>query len=99
VINSKNSLITHVIRKFIMKKLMFAAILSAGMLLFGAVATAFEIIPDAEALKARGTYLKDVATAKKGRTPSKVCGDELCTTIKDATIGLRKGQISRGFTR
>jgi hypothetical protein len=86
-------------RKFIMNKTMFAAILSSGILLMGAVATAFELVPDAEALKARGTYLKDVGTWKKHRVPSKVCGDELCTAINDASIGLRKGQISRGFSR
>lgn len=82
-----------------MNKLMSAAIFSSAILLAGAIATAFEMIPDAEAIKARGTYLKDVGTWKKDRAPSKVCGDELCSSINDASVGLRKGQISRGFAR
>ncbi len=82
-----------------MNKLMSAAILSVGVLLTGTIVAALEIIPDAEAIKARGTYLKDVGVWKRDRAPSKVCGDELCSSINDASIGLRKGQISRGFAR
>lgn len=78
---------------------MSAAIFSAGILLLGTIAAAIELVPDAEAIKSRGTYLKDVGTSKKDRAPSKVCGDELCSSIKDASVGLRKGQISRGFAR
>lgn len=82
-----------------MNTTMFAAILSVGLLLFGVIATTYQMVPDAEALKARGTYLKDVGTWKKDRAPSKVCGDELCSSLNDASIALRKGQISRGFAR
>lgn len=82
-----------------MNTTMFAAVLSVGLLLFGVIATTYQMIPDAEALKARGTYLKDVGTWKKDRAPSKVCGDELCSSINDASVALRKGQISRGFAR
>jgi len=82
-----------------MNTTMFAAVLSVGLLLFGVIATTYQMIPDAEALKARGTYLKDVGTWKKDRAPSKVCGDELCSSLNDASVALRKGQISRGFAR
>lgn len=79
-----------------MNKLMSAAIFSAAILLFGTIAAVLELVPDAEAAKSRGTYLKDVGTKLKNRVPSKVCGDELCGSLKDASIGLRKGQINRG---
>ncbi|WP_268542629.1 hypothetical protein [Candidatus Nitrosotenuis cloacae] len=82
-----------------MNTTMFAAILSVGLLLFGVIATTHQMVPDAEAIKARGTYLKDVGTWKKDRAPSKVCGDELCSSLNDASVALRKGQISRGFAR
>lgn len=82
-----------------MNTTMFAAILSVGLLLFGVIATTYQMVPDAEAIKARGTYLKDVGTWKKDRAPSKVCGDELCSSLNDASVALRKGQISRGFAR
>ena len=81
-----------------MNKIMSAAIFSIAVLLIGTIATAYQMMPDAEAIKARGTYLKDVGTWRKDRAPAKVCGDELCS-IGDASIGLRKGQISRGHAR
>lgn len=81
-----------------MNKTMFAAILSIGVLLFGVIATTYQMIPDAEAIKAKGTYLKDTSFSKK-HSPSKVCGDQLCESLADASTGLRKGQISRGFSR
>ena len=92
------SLITHIWPKIIMNKTMFAAILSVGILLFGIIATTYSV-PSAHAEKSRGTYLKDVGTFHKHRAPSKVCGEDLCTNIKDASLGLRKGEISRGFAR
>jgi len=80
-----------------MNKTMFAAILSVGVLVFGMIATTYEVVPNAHAIKAKGSYLKDVVgQPNKHRQYSKVCGDELCTNIKDASTGLRKGQISRG---
>jgi hypothetical protein len=80
-----------------MNKTMFAAVLTIGILLFGAIASAFELTPNASALqKSKGTYLNDVGTKLKNRAASKVCGDELCSSIKDATIGMRKGQVTRG---
>ena len=78
-----------------MNKTMFAAILSVGVLLFGAIATAYEAVPDANAVKSKGTYLKDTSSSKSRKHASKVCGDELCTHLSDASIGLRKGQIHR----
>ncbi len=81
-----------------MNKTMFAAILSIGVLLFGVIATTYQMVPDAEAIKARGTYLKDISFGKK-HSPSKVCGDQLCEGLTDASTGLRKGQVSRGFSR
>jgi hypothetical protein len=81
-----------------MNKFTSAAILSVVVLLTGTIVAALEIIPDAEALKARGTYLKDVGVWKRDRMPSKVCGDQLCS-VGDTSVGLRKGQISRGYAR
>ncbi|MGI0003764.1 MAG: hypothetical protein ACREAX_00560 [Candidatus Nitrosotenuis sp.] len=82
-----------------MNKLMTAAIFSVGVLLTGTIVAALEMIPDAEAIKAKGKYLKDVGTWKKNRVPSKICGDQVCS-INDTTIGLRKGEhIIRGFVR
>lgn len=78
---------------------MLAAIFSVVILMFGAVASAIDLVPDAAALKSRGHWLKDVGTWKKDRVPSKVCGDQLCGSINDASIGLRKAQIDRGFSR
>lgn len=78
----------------IMNKTMFAAVLSAGLLLFGVVATAFEFVPDAQAVKSKGTYLKDTSTSKK-HSNSKVCGMDLCNGLKQASTGLQKGQQSR----
>jgi len=78
-----------------MNKTMFAAILSVGVLLFGMIATTYEMVPNAHALKAKGTYLKDTANVKSHKHASKVCGDKLCSIIQDASIGLRKGQTSR----
>lgn len=82
-----------------MNKTMFAAIFAAVVLMFGAVASVIDLVPDAEALKSRGHWLKDVGTWKKNRAPSKVCGDELCGSLNDASIALRKAQIDRGFSR
>ncbi|MEM2160020.1 MAG: hypothetical protein QXN55_03595 [Candidatus Nitrosotenuis sp.] len=82
-----------------MNKTMLAAIFSVVILMFGAVASAIDLVPDASALKSRGHWLKDVGTWKKDRVPSKVCGDQLCGSINDASIGLRKAQIDRGFSR
>lgn len=82
-----------------MNKTMFAAIFSVVVLLFGAVASVIDLVPDADALKSRGHWLKDVGTWKKSRAPSKVCGDELCGSMNDSSIGLRKAQIDRGFAR
>jgi hypothetical protein len=81
-----------------MNKTMFAAILSIGVLLFGVIATTYQMVPDAEAIKARGTYLKDTSFSKK-HSSSKVCGDQLCDSITNASTALKKGQISRGFSR
>jgi hypothetical protein len=78
---------------------MSAAIFSAVVLMVGTVATVIEFVPDADALKSRGHWLKDVGTWKKNRVPSKVCGDQLCGSMNDASIGLRKAQIDRGFSR
>lgn len=78
---------------------MFAAVFSAGVLLFGAIASVIDPIHDADAVKSRGHWLKDVGTWKKQRAPSKICGDELCSSLNDASIGLRKAQIDRGFAR
>lgn len=80
-----------------MNKTTFAAILSIGVLLLGTIATVYEVVPSAHAMKAKGSYLKDIV-GKPGRHRdySKVCGDELCTVIKDASTGLRKGQLNRG---
>jgi hypothetical protein len=81
-----------------MNKLMSAAIFSVAILLAGTVVAALEMLPDAEAIKAKGKYLKDVGTWKKNRVPSKICGVELCS-INDTTIGLRKGEhVIRGFS-
>jgi hypothetical protein len=83
----------------IMNKLMSAAIFSAVLLLLGTIAAAIDLVPNAEAKKSKGTYLKDVGTSKKNRTPAKVCGDQLCS-INDTTIGLRKGEaVIRGLSR
>ena len=80
-----------------MNKTMFAAILSVGVLLFGIIATTYEVVPNAHAIKAKGSYLKDIiGKPNRHREYSKVCGDELCTNIKEASTGLRKGQTSRG---
>jgi hypothetical protein len=82
-----------------MNKLMSAAIFSVAILLAGTIVAALEMLPDAEAIKAKGKYLKDVGTWKKNRVPSKICGDQLCS-INDTSIGLRKGEhVIRGFTR
>ncbi len=82
-----------------MNKLMSAAIFSAVVLLAGTIVAALEMIPDANAMKAKGKYLKDVGTWKKNRVPSKICGDELCS-INDTSIGLRKGEhVIRGFSQ
>lgn len=82
-----------------MNKLMSAAIFSAGILLLGTIASAIDLMPKAEAIKSKGTYLKDVGTWKKNRTPSKVCGDQLCS-INDTSIGLRKGEAAiRGLSK
>lgn len=81
-----------------MNKTMFAAIFAVSVLLLGTIASAI-IVPDAAALKSRGHWLKDVGVWKKDRAPSKVCGDELCGSLNDASIGLRKAQIDRGFSR
>ncbi|MGQ0605609.1 MAG: hypothetical protein ACT4OD_01465 [Candidatus Nitrosotenuis sp.] len=81
-----------------MNKTMFAAMLSIGVLLFGVIATTYQMVPDADAVKAKGTYLKDIRLSLK-HTSSKVCGDQLCEGLNDASTGLRKGQISRGFSR
>jgi hypothetical protein len=78
---------------------MSAAVFSIVVLLLGVIATAYDLVPNAEAVKAKGKYLKDVGTWKKNRTPSKVCGDELCS-INDTSIGLRKGESAiRGLSR
>jgi len=82
-----------------MNKTMFAAIFASVVLMFGTVATVLEMVPDAEALKSRGHWLKDVGTWKRDRVPSKVCGDQLCDSLNNASIGLRKAQIDRGFSR
>jgi len=82
-----------------MNKTMFAAIFASVVLMFGAVASVIELVPDASALQSRGHWLKDVGTWKKNRVPSKVCGDELCDSLNNASIGLRKAQINRGFSR
>lgn len=80
-----------------MNKTIFAAILSIGVLLLGTVATVYEVVPNAHAVKAKGTFLKDiVGKPNRHREYSKVCGDELCTSIKDASTGLRKAQIGIG---
>ncbi len=82
-----------------MNKFMSAAIFSVAILLAGTIVAALEMLPDAEAVKAKGKYLKDVGVWKKNRAPSKICGDQLCS-INDTSIGLRKGEyITRGFTR
>jgi hypothetical protein len=81
-----------------MNKTMSAAIFASVVLMFGTVASVLEMIPDAEAIKARGTYLKDTASSQR-HTASKVCGDQLCGGLIDSSTGLKKGQISRGFSR
>ena len=82
-----------------MNKLMSAAIFSVAILLAGTIVAAYEMIPSADAVKAKGKYLKDVGTWKKNRAPSKICGDELCS-INDTSLGLRKGEhVVRGFSR
>jgi hypothetical protein len=92
-------LIIQIRRIVIMNKLMSAAIFSAGVLLLGTIAAAIDLVPEADAIKSKGKYLKDVGTWKKNRTPSKVCGDQLCS-INDTSIGLRKGESStRGLSR
>jgi len=78
-----------------MNKTMFAAIISAGVLLFGVIATAYEIVPDAQAMKSKGNYHKDSSSAKKLKRSTKICGDQLCGDIKDSSTQLRKGQVSR----
>lgn len=82
-----------------MNKTMFAAILSVGMLLFGVIATAYEVVPNADALKSRGSYIKDTSSAKNHKHATKVCGDKVCTDMKDATYALRKGQTNRDVPR
>lgn len=77
-----------------MNTTMFAAILSVGLLLFGVVATAYEMVPDAEAVKSKGKYLKDTATSKK-HSNSKVCGDQLCEGLVQSSTALKKGQTNR----
>jgi len=79
-----------------MNKTMFAAILSVGLLLFGVIATAYEIMPDAAALmKSKGTYLKNTSSGKTKNHNSKICGDQLCTSLQDSSFGLKKGQTNR----
>jgi hypothetical protein len=81
-----------------MNKTMFAAVFASVVLMFGTVALVLEMAPDAEAVKARGTYLKDT-TSNQRHSSSKVCGDQLCGALIDTSTGLKKGQISRGFAR
>lgn len=96
---SQMGLIIQIRRIVIMNKLMSAAIFSAVILLLGTIAAAINLVPDAEAVKSKGKYLKDVGTWKKNRAPSKICGDELCS-INDTSIGLRKGEAAiRGLSR
>jgi len=83
-----------------MNAIMFAAIFAIGVLMLGTIASAIHIVPDAAALKSRGHWLKDVsAKPHRERAYSKVCGDELCGSLNDASTGLRKAQIDRGFSR
>jgi hypothetical protein len=56
------------------------------------------MLPDADAIKARGTYLKDTSSNQR-HSASKVCGDQLCGALIDTSTGLKKGQINRGFAR
>jgi hypothetical protein len=78
-----------------MNKTMFAAILSVGLLLFGAIAVAYENMPNAAALmKSKGTYLKSTNNPTRPHD-TKICGDKLCTTLKDASFALKKGQTNR----
>ncbi|MEM2785044.1 MAG: hypothetical protein QXW37_00360 [Candidatus Nitrosotenuis sp.] len=82
-----------------MNKLMSVAIFSAVILLLGSIASAIDLMPEAEAIKSKGKYLKDVGTWKKNRTPSKICGEQLCS-INDTSIGLRKGEATiRGLSK
>ncbi len=69
----------------------FAAILSITVLMVGVIATAYEFAPNAEAKTASGKYLRDTANNKK-HTASKVCGDQLCKSLADASTAQRKGQ-------
>lgn len=82
-----------------MSKIMHAAIFSMVILMFGSVVSVIDPISDASALKSRGHWLKDVGTWLKNRAPSKICGDQLCDSLNSASIGLRKAQVDRGFSR
>jgi hypothetical protein len=77
-----------------MQKIMFAAILSIALLTVGIVANSYHLVPSADAVKSKGKYLKDiVGKPNRDRSYSKVCGDQLCTKIQEASTSQRKGQI------
>ena len=78
-----------------MQKIMFAAILSIALLSVGIVANSYHFVPNADAVKSKGNYLKDIVGKPHRERPySKICGDKLCTSIKDASVAQRKGQIT-----